>query len=306
MVVKGDTRRPRQGAATESSEVGAFVRSLADRGASINTVEAYRSDLEQLVEFLKSRRQGTALSGLDRAGIEKFVDYLKSSGYRDSSVARKLAALRGFFVFLAEEGAVQINPAKGLSYPIVRHPIEAKVRTRALTPDEAGALLDQVGRRSTAGAKRDRAMLELLYATGMRVTELVSLNVDDLKFDSPTPYVLCPSRAGRKRPIPIGDQAVAAVSDYLALERPKIVISENEQSLFVSQRGKRLSRQGFWLILKGYARAANLADVSPQTFRASFVSRALGSGTTAGKVQTLLGHSPAPNARTSNRRVAGA
>src|SRR5438093_3388498 len=156
MVVRGGRRRrARHAAATESSEVGDFLRSLADRGASINTVEAYRSDLEQLIEFLKSRRQGTVWTGLDRAGIEKFVDYLKSSGYRDSSVARKLAALRGFFVFLVEEGAVQINPAKGLSHPIVRHPIEGKVPTRALTPDEAGVLLDQVGKRSTASGKRD-------------------------------------------------------------------------------------------------------------------------------------------------------
>jgi integrase/recombinase XerD len=259
-----------------------------------------RTDLEQLVEFLASRRHKTAWIGLDSPGIEKFVDYLKSSGYRDSSVARKLAALRGFFVFLAEEGAVPINLAQEL-----RHSIEANVRTRALTPDEAEVLLDQVGKRSTAGAKRDRAMLELLYATGMRVTELVSLNVDDLKLDSPDPRVLCRDKAGKKRPIPIGDQAVAALSDYLALGRPEIVISENEQSLFVSKHGKRLSRQGFWLILKGYARAANLADVSPQTFRASFVGRALASGMTEGNVHAMLGHSPGPTASSSaSQRVA--
>ena len=295
-------RRGPRHADGQSADIGDYLRSLADRGASINTVEAYRTDLEQLVEYLKSRRQATGWNRLDSAAIERFIDNLKSSGYRNSSVARKLAALRGFFAFLAEEGSVQINPAKEL-----RHTRDSKARTRPLTADEAEVLLGLARRGSTAGAKRDRAMLELLHATGMRVSELVSLNVEDLKLDSADPYVRCPGKAGKKRAIPMGDEMVAAVSDYLTLGRPEMVHSAKEQSLFVSQRGKRLTRQGFWLILKGYARAANLTDVSPQTFRAAFARRALGSGVTVGKVQTMLGHLPGPSASSAgSRRVLGA
>jgi len=191
----------------------------------------------------------------------------------------------------------QMNTAKEL-----RHPTEAKVRTRAVTADEAEVLLGLVRGRSTALAKRDRAMLELLYATGMRVTELVSLNVDDLNLDSPAPYVLFPGKTGKKRAIPIGHETTAALSDYLTWRRPEMVHNAKERSLFVNQLGDRLSRQGFWLRLKGYTRAANLADVSPQSFRASFARRALGSGMTVGTVQTILGHSPGRTASTPGSR----
>jgi integrase/recombinase XerD len=282
-------QRPRHRIDRRSSDIGDFLDSLAERGASIKTIEAYGTDLDQPVEFLTLRRQATGWNRLDSAAIERFIDNLKSSGYRNSSVARKLAALRGFFAFLAEEGVVRINPAKEL-----RHPRDSKARTRPLTPEEAGALLKLVGERSTAGANRDRAMLELLYTTGMRVSELVSLNVEDLKLDPQDPYVVCPGARGKKGAISIVDEAVAALSDYLMQVRPKLVQSEKESSLFVSQRGQRLTRQGFWLRLKGYARAANLADVSPQSFRASFARRAPEGEVTEGNVHATLGHSRGP------------
>ena len=302
MMAKAMKRRGPRDADGQSSDIGNYLRSLANRGASVNTLAAYRSDLEQMVEFMKSRRQATGWNTLDSTVIESFVDNLKTSGYRNSSVARKLAAIRGFFAFLAEEGSVRINPVREL-----RHPRDSKARTRPLTPDEAGLLIGLAGERSTAGAKRDRAMLELLYATGMRVSELVSLDLEDLKLDRPDPYVVCPGARGKKRAIPIADQTVAPLSDYLTLGRPEMVHNAKERSLFVRQRGERLTRQGFWFILKGYTRAANLADVSPQTFRASFVRRALGSGMTVGKVQTMLGHSPGPAAGSAaSRRMAEA
>jgi integrase/recombinase XerD len=268
-----------------------FLQSLRGRGAANNTIEAYRSDLEQLVGFLKSHRQGTGWNRLDNEAIEKFVYYLEHSGYRDSSVARKLASLRGFLAFLAEEGAVRMNVAQGL-----RHPVEAIVRTRALSADEAHLLFKLAGERSTAEGRRDRAILELLYATGMRVSELVSLDLEDLKLDAASPYVLCPGPRGKKRAIQIGDETVAVLRDYLALGRPELLHAEKERSLFVSHHGRRLTRQGFWFILKRYARAARLRDVSPRMFRAAFARRALGSGMTEGNMHTVLGQSPGPTA----------
>jgi integrase/recombinase XerD len=280
-----------QSAGRTPAAVRDFLQSLRDRGAANNTIEAYQSDLEQLVGFLKSYRQGTGWNRLDNEAIEKFVRYLEHSGYRDSSVARKLVSLRGFLAFLAEVGAVPMTLAQD-----VRHPIEGIARTQALSADEAHLLFKLAGERSTAEGRRDRAMLELLYATGMRVSELVSLDAENLKIDAASPYVLCQGPRGKKRAIPIGDETVAVLRDYLMVGRPALLHTQKERSFFVSQHGRRLTRQGFWFILKGYARAARLTDVSPRTFRAAFASRALGSGMTEGNMHTMLGHSPGPTA----------
>src|SRR3990170_3419232 len=264
-----------------------FLTFLAvEKGGSANTIAAYRNDLQQLADFIRSRPATDGWGSLDRAMIQDFILDLKQRGYTDTSVARKVAALRSFFAFLSAEGTVSVNPAEGLTSPRV-----GKSLPKAISPNEVDELLEQPARRSTPEAKRDRAMLELLYATGMRVTELVSLDMTNLNLDPRSPYVRCLGKGAKERTIPIHDQALESLVDYLDDGRPLVVRNKDEQALFVNRRGERLTRQGFWLILKGYAKAANLReDVTPHTLRHSFATHMLRGGMPLRHVQEMLGH----------------
>ena len=273
--------------------VGEFVDYLARRGASINTIAAYRSDLEQLAYFIETSRTGDGYAALDRAAIEQFVAGLKEHGYREASVARKLAAARSFFVFLAGEGAVSGNPAAGLTGPRI-----ARALPGAISAEEVARLLQQAARRPTPEARRDRAMLELLYATGMRVSELVSLNVDDIDLESRPPHVHCPGRPGAERTVLIPRRAQEALLSYLNTARPLLARKAGERALFVNRRGGRITRQGLWFILKGYARAAGSAvKVTPNTLRHSFAAHKLRRGVPLDNVQQMLGHSAPSSTR---------
>jgi integrase/recombinase XerD len=258
----------------------------AEKGASANTVAAYRNDLQQLAEYLRSRGDGSHLNKVDRTLIQDFILNLKQRKYAETTVARKVAAMRSFFAFLAAEGVISANPTEGLSSPRV-----GKMLPKAITPNEVDELLEQPGKRSTPEARRDRAMLELLYATGMRVTELVSLDVINVKLDGEHPTVRCLGKGAKERIIPIHEQAIEALQEYLDDARPLLVRNKNESALFVNRRGERLTRQGFWLILKGYAKAANLQnDVTPHTLRHSFATHMLRGGMPLRYVQEMLGH----------------
>jgi len=263
-----------------------FLNFLAvEKGASANTIAAYRNDLRQLADFLGSRGE-ESWDVMDRPGVQDFILHLKGRGYTETSVARKVAAVRSFFAFLSAEGTISTNPTEGLTSPRV-----GKTLPKAITPNEVDELLEQPARRATPEAKRDRAMLELLYATGMRVTELVSLDVANLHIDPRSPYVRCMGKGAKERTIPFHDQALEALADYLQEGRPLLVRNKDEQALFVNRRGERLTRQGFWLILKGYAKAANLsADVTPHTLRHSFATHMLRGGMPLRNVQEMLGH----------------
>ena len=258
-----------------------------EKGASINTIAAYRNDLQQLVDYIRPRPpDGLSWDKVDRTAVQDFILDLKQRGYTESSVARKVAAVRSFFIFLAAEGDLQTNPTDGLASPRV-----GKTLPKAISPNEVDELLEQPARRATPEAKRDRAMLELLYATGMRVTELVSLDVTHLNIDPRSPYVRCVGKGIKERTIPIHEQAVEALHIYLDEGRPLLVRNANELALFVNRRGDRLTRQGFWLILKGYARQANLSeDVTPHTLRHSFATHMLRGGMSLRNVQEMLGH----------------
>ena len=257
-----------------------------EKGASANTVAAYRNDLQQLADVIGSRPGAKGWQSLDRSTIQDFILHLKERGYTETSVARKVAAVRSFFTFLSAEGTITVNPTEGLTSPRV-----GKSLPRAISPNEVDELLEQPARRSTPEAKRDRAMLELLYATGMRVTELVSLDTSHLILDPRSPYVRCMGKGAKERAIPIHDQAVEAVVDYLEEGRPLLVRNRDEPALFVNRRGERLTRQCFWLILKGYAKSANLSpDITPHTLRHSFATHMLRGGMPLRNVQEMLGH----------------
>jgi integrase/recombinase XerD len=265
----------------------------AEKGASNNTVAAYRNDLRQLATYMKPKEDGKkpkedgkSWEKVDRVIIQDFILDLKSRKYAETTVARKVAAIRSFFSFLESEGMISANPTEGLASPRV-----GKMLPKAISPNEVDELLEQPCKRSTPEARRDRAMLELLYATGMRVTELVSLDLTNLNLDPENAYVKCSGKGAKERVIPIHEQAAEAVQEYLEGARPLLVRNKNEKALFVNRRGERLTRQGFWLILKGYARAANLReDVTPHTLRHSFATHMLRGGMPLRHVQEMLGH----------------
>ncbi len=267
--------------------LGEFLVFLAvEKGASANTIAAYKNDLQQLADFIGSRASSDGWRSLSRSDIQDFILNLKERGYTETSVARKVAAVRSFFAFLAAEGSITANPTEGLSSPRV-----GKTLPKAISPNEVDELLEQPARRSTPEAKRDRAMLELLYATGMRVTELVSLDMENLNLDPRSPFVRCIGKGAKERSIPIHDHALEALNGYLEDGRPIMVRNHDEPALFVNRRGERLTRQGFWLILKGYAKSANLGDgVTPHTLRHSFATHMLRGGMPLRNVQEMLGH----------------
>ena len=289
MAVELPVRLPTAGvSSTMRKSVDDFLVFLsAEKGASANTVAAYKNDLQQLADFIGGQSSTSdGWGSLNRSSIQDFILDLKQRHYSETSVARKIAAVRSFFGFLAAESIIPSNPTEGLSSPRV-----GKTLPKAISPNEIDELLEQPARRSTPEAKRDRAMLELLYATGMRVTELVSLDVTNLNLDPRSPYVRCLGKGAKERTIPIHDQALEALADYLEDGRPLLVRNRNETALFVNRRGERLTRQGFWLILKGYAKSANLSpDITPHTLRHSFATHMLRGGMPLRNVQEILGH----------------
>lgn len=265
-----------------------------ERGFSLNTVAAYRNDLQQFRLYLAQPAPEDRQPPVDSwneltdGHLTSYLLHLRSRDYASSTVARKTAAIKSFCHFLLNEGVMRADPAAQMASPKVD-----KYMPRAITPDEVAQLLAQ----PTSGedghrpeALRDQAMLETLYATGMRVSELVALNLDDL--DERRTCVHCAGKAGRERDIPLSASAVEAVGIYLEDGRPAIAPAANDghDALFLNHRGKRLTRQGFWLILKSYAQQAGIADITPHTLRHSFATHALRHGANLRDVQQVLGH----------------
>lgn len=261
----------------------------AEKGAAANTISAYRNDLAQFRQFVEGQPGSgptTSFTVVDAAMLQDYIGVLRAREYADATVARKVAAVKSFFSYLTAEGVVPSDPTETLSSPRV-----GKTLPKALTVQEIDELLEQPRRRSTPEAKRDKAMLELLYATGMRVSELVALNLDSIELRNNRATVRCVGKAGKERLIPIHEQAVHALRIYLQEARPELCRTKRERGLFINRRGERLTRQGFWLILKNYAKAANIpSDVTPHTLRHSFATHMLRGGAPLRSVQELLGH----------------
>jgi integrase/recombinase XerD len=270
--------------------IGYFLRFMSvEKGASGNTIAAYRNDLHQFRDFatgVVTNRNHPPWKHLETDHIVSFILELKAKNYAEATVARKVAAVKSFFQFLQAEGKVANNPTERLESPRV-----GKSLPKPLSVAEVDELLEQPAKRNTPEAKRDRAMLELLYATGMRVTELVSLDLECLNLHPRTPHVRCMGKGSKERSIPIHDQAMQSLVQYLNDGRPTLVKNRDERALFVNRRGERLTRQGFWLILKQYAKGADIrAPVTPHTLRHSFATHMLRGGAPLRSVQELLGH----------------
>ena len=268
-------------------EIPNFLKYLSDeKGLSANTVAAYGNDLNQFAKFLDDR--GFHSWNADRTAISAFLSFLADREYEPSSQARKLAAVKSMYRFLVSEGKAPADPTKGLGGARV-----TKKRPTVISVGDVDRLLAAASSTRTPEGYRDSAMLELLYATGMRVSELVALDVDDVQFDSGA--VMCGRGGGRQRHLPFGARAGHAVLGYVRGARRKLLKSPDEPALFLNHRGKRLTRQGFWLIIKGHAAAAMIeTPTTPHTLRHSFATHRLRGDMSIPEVQSLLGHaSPA-------------
>jgi integrase/recombinase XerD len=280
-------------------QVDAFLGFLAsERGLAANTLAAYHNDLNQFVGYLASRDGLTGANGAaadsseaaipGRDGVLAFFLHLREKEYTPSTIARKTAAIKSFFHFLASKGFISENPTASIDSPRI-----SKSLPRAASVEEIDELLEAPAATATPEAIRDKAMFELLYATGMRVTELVSLNLGDL--DLGRAVVNCTGRSGarsqRQRALPIHATAVRALTGYLETARPALVRESDEEALFLNHRGDRLTRQGFWLILKQWAKEAGIGSaITPHTLRHSFAMHMLKNGVDLRTVQQLLGH----------------
>lgn len=269
-----------------------FLTALeTERGFSQNTIAAYRNDLLQFTTYLQQppgedhQEPIAAWDELTDGPLNAYLLHLRGRDYASSTVARKTAAIKSFCAFLQRQGVVASDLGARVTSPRVD-----KYVPRAITPGEINRLLEQPGAASADDRPenaRDRAMLEVLYWTGMRVSELVSLDPADLDLINGT--VRCVGKAGRSRTLPMSARALAALQRYLAEGRPRLADSE-DGPLFVNHRGGRLTRQGFWLILKSYAQKAGIEDITPHTLRHSFATHALSDGAELRDVQQLLGH----------------
>ncbi len=266
-------------------DVERFLNYMAvERGVSGNTLAAYRNDLGQLVEFFDSRDgDGAQWALVDPDAIAAYALALHERGYSDRTRARKLASARSLFGFLVEEGVLDQDPTENLSSPRLGRSLP-----KALSIEEVDRLLE-VAIGDSPEAMRDRAMLELLYASGMRVSELIAIDRDDLDLEQG--FVRCFGKGSKERIVPVHPEAAEAVRDYLREGLPMLAGKRSGKAVFVSRKGTRLTRQGFWLILKGLAARAGIrGNVTPHTLRHSFATHLLRGGAPLRHVQELLGH----------------
>ncbi len=270
--------------------IDSFLNFLAvEKGYSVHTIAAYRNDLTGLSEFAlrEIAKQGAAVSwpGFNRQNMLAYMLDLKERGYVATTVARKVAAARSFFGFLVNEGVIKTDPTENMSSPSV-----GKALPKPISVSQVRLLLEQPSKIPSDEAKRDRAMLELLYASGMRISELVALNLGDVNTRGDF-FVRCFGKGRKERIIPIYEQIAKTVQSYIDESRTKLAHGKKENALFLNARGERLTRQGFWQKLKEYARTAGLNEhISPHTLRHSFATHLLSGGADLRSVQELLGH----------------
>lgn len=255
---------------------------VVERGLAENTLASYNSDLQQFIKYLESA-QVKSFNNVSRGLLVAYVVKMQQEGRSPATISQHLAAMKSFYNFLLRERLVEADPTANLESP--RQP---KKLPMVLTVSEVEKLLSQPKPDSPAGL-RDKAMLELFYATGLRVSELVALNIDQVNLQGE--FVRCLGKGSRERVVPMGQVACFHIRTYLENGRGKLIRKKAEPALFVNQHGRRLSRQGCWKILKGYARAANIKkSITPHTLRHSFATHLLENGADLRSVQELLGH----------------
>ena len=253
-----------------------------ERNSSDNTIASYMRDMRQLSEFLDAHDLPNLLDAGEKE-LNIYLDFLRRSGKSPATVTRHIATMKRFYQYFFAAGEVIQNPAASL----VGEKTEKKL-PQILTSKEVELLLEQPECTDAKGY-RDRAMLELLYATGIRVTELISLNVSDVSLA--VGVIRC-RKKDKERVIPLYPKAVKALAEYMEFIRPQMIATPDEQSLFVNVNGERMTRQGFWKIVKTYQAKAHIEkDITPHTLRHSFAAHLLENGADLRSIQEMLGHS---------------
>jgi len=263
--------------------VQSFVSFLEnDKRLSLNTLQSYRRDIEQYVTYLDSINIHS-LSITNKTTVITYLLYLQKKGRATSTISRNLASIRSFYQFSSKIGIIEADPTTDLESPKVE-----KKLPQILSTQEVELLLEQPKCVDLKGY-RDKAMLELLYATGIRVSELISLNVLDINMEMA--FIRC-NKGTRERMIPIGSMAINALTDYFGKARNFLIQVPDEKAAFVNVNGKRLTRQGFWKIIKQYKNQAKISkDITPHTLRHSFAAHLLENGADLRSIQEMLGHS---------------
>ena len=248
---------------------------------SLNTIQSYKRDVSQYINYLNSSGI-TDITKTNQKTVKKYLETLTKQGRASSTVSRTLASLRAFYVFVSQNQKGMKDPTKNLEAPHVE-----KKLPKILSAREVDRLLEQPSEKEPKGI-RDKAMLELLYATGIRVSELISLKIQDVNIQAG--FIKCHSEK-KERYIPIGNIAKTALKKYITHSRPIMIISEDDDTLFVNCNGSALSRQGFWKIIKQYSKQAEISDdITPHTIRHSFAAHLIENGADLASVQEMMGH----------------
>ena len=252
-----------------------------EKKVSVNTLQSYKRDLKQFEKYLEISEE--KYKDLTDEGIKDYIKYMQNEGKKPSTISRGLASIRSFYQYEAKNKVVEKDPTEGIQSP----KIEKRVPS-VLTSNEVALLLDQPKNVDLKGT-RDKAMLEFAYATGMRVTEIISLNVEDINLE--TGYATC-KNGKKERTVPVGEMSLKALKDYMLNARQTMIKDDNEKALFVNVNGQRLTRQGFWKIIKYYKEQAHIdKDITPHVLRHSFATHLLQNGADLKSIQTMLGHS---------------
>ena len=252
-----------------------------EKKLSDNTLQSYKRDLKQFRKFLES--YSLHYNKVSEDDINFYIKELQDNGKKASSISRAIASIRSFYQFVLKRKKVKKDPTANVKSP----KIEKRVPS-VLTSKEVELLLDQPKDVDLKGT-RDKAMLEFAYATGMRVTEIISLDIDDVNLDEG--YVNC-RNGNKQRTIPLGTMALNALKEYIEDARDILIKDENQKALFVNVNGGRLTRQGFWKIIKYYKEQAHITkDITPHVLRHSFATHLLQNGADLKAIQTMLGHS---------------
>jgi integrase/recombinase XerD len=261
-------------------KAGFFDYLRVEKGLSPNTLIAYRNDLDKLDGF--AREKGKGLVSLERDDLLAFIQYLHDSGLEPKSVGRVLVTVRGFFKFLILDGHLKRDPSANIDSPKSWQSLP-----KFLVHEEVEKLLQSPDLKTDVGI-RDKAMLELLYATGLRVSELVSLKVTDLNLD--LGFLITLGKGSKERTVPMGKSAVEWVRRYLLI-RAKLIGGKKTNCLFVSQKGEPITRQAFWKTIVSYGEKVKIGHITPHLLRHSFATHLLENGADLRSVQMMLGHS---------------